>query len=660
MSSEPAYSSRKRKLDETLTLLQLCANQEWQAAMERSVSHPEEALEQQRNGTTPLALACREGAPAECVKTLLEASPEPVRNLIQSRGTPLHEAIVCERNVVSVQSNIVELLLQADEKLPGTSACLLQDVDGHTPLHSLIRRRFQLHLESEDGGWFHMLQLLVKRAPEAVGIPDRSEYEEPPLVMALKANTYVGHEGNGIMFQRIERRIRETVACMLEHYPQAARNTLTGARGHYTPLHSAVFHGRCPDTIHLLLNAEQQGCASSRAALLANTQGELPLHFAAMRGEPPRSIALLANAAPMAVLTRDVTGLTPFHWLWIRFVSTLLALENERGETTVEAVRITSTPDNKYLDFASLERGDFYADLNMIRKLDPPVDFLQMRHTSPELLGEGSNASQWANRSAQVLSSTRQRYKDEEDQRNTVWTRREAVTGLFWTKVVSLLKAAASTMNANCTFQLVHTALSCPSCPPPVAQLICSLFPEELAMRDPSTGKLPLHLAASRSWHTWDWPRPDAEAEQTRTSEPAAAQLLRGESIAVLQTAIEASPPQAARVADGEGRLALHHAIDSFVRACSNSGRSYMVDAHTPPVDNMLQVLGKLVQSHPESLERRDGKTKLYPFLQATAAATEYRSPPSPNGFNVPFPDEMPLSMVYALLRENPSLVGKS
>jgi hypothetical protein len=83
-----------------------------------------------------------------------------------------------------------------------------------------------------------------------------------------------------------------------------------------------------------------------------------------------------------------------------------------------------------------------------------------------------------------------------------------------------------------------------------------------------------------------------------------------------------------------------------------------MVDAHKLPVNSMLQVLQQLVKNYPESLERRDGKTKLYPFLQATAAATEYRSPPSPNGFTVPFPDEMPLSMVYLLLRENPSLLG--
>ena len=50
------------------------------------------------------------------------------------------------------------------------------------------------------------------------------------------------------------------------------------------------------------------------------------MDYSAMRGERPRTVALLAKAAPEAVLKRDASGLTPFHWLWIRFISTLLAL----------------------------------------------------------------------------------------------------------------------------------------------------------------------------------------------------------------------------------------------------------------------------------------------------------------------------------------------
>ena len=40
-----------------------------------------------------------------------------------------------------------------------------------------------------------------------------------------------------------------------------------------------------------------------------------------MRGEPPRTVRLLAEAAPEAITQRDASGLTPMHWLWIRFVT---------------------------------------------------------------------------------------------------------------------------------------------------------------------------------------------------------------------------------------------------------------------------------------------------------------------------------------------------
>jgi ankyrin repeat protein len=101
----------------------------------------------------------------------------------------------------------------------------------------------------------------------------------------------------------------------------------------YTAVHSAVFHGRCCDTIRLLLNVDEvhrkrnydrelyvsnnnndnnKGNNTKMntekimtqvlpATMQANKFGELPLHFAAMRGECTRSIALLSQAAPWEV-----------------------------------------------------------------------------------------------------------------------------------------------------------------------------------------------------------------------------------------------------------------------------------------------------------------------------------------------------------------------
>lgn len=644
---------QRQKRQRMETLVDLCWREEWTEAQQRALTHPEEASVSNNQGATPLALACREGAPSTCIQAILEASPQQLRRLLPSRGTPLHEAIVCEK----VGSDVIQLLLEIDERLQPTQerATLMQDVDGHTPLHLLIRRRSQTHIIwGGDAQCMPLLELLVKSYPAAVGIPDRGEYEEPPLVMALKASLYAGadYESNDWVYPRVERRIHEMVQTMLRHYPQAASRVLTGARGKYTALHSAVFHGRCSDTIQLLLEAEEKTSDSPRAALLANTQGELPLHFAAMRGEPPRSIALLGDASPMAVLKRDASGLTPMHWLWIRYVSTLLSLDDrgDIGGFQLETPVVRNEMALKYNDFCELERGDFDSDLNLIRKIDPPLDFLRMRHIPPELWDCSvvtSNTCMWAQRSVQVLQAIRARFarRNASTSETEEWTRQEAVACLFWAKMVSLLKAAATTFGGSGEFLLVHTAMSAQACPPPIARMASMLFSEELSIRD-SQGRLPLHLAASREWHTWDW--------RTEEGEAASVQLLRREAINLLRTAIEVSPNEAARVADADGRLVLHHAVDTFVRACS---RSCMIPAHESVVVSMLDALKSLLQRYPESLERRDGRSMLYPFLQATSTATECRSPPSPNGYPVPFPEEMPLSIVYLLLRENPALV---
>ena len=440
---------------------------------------------------------------------------------------------------------------------------------------------------------------------------------------------------------------------MLEYYPQAASCVFNGYRGNYTALHSAVFHGRCPETLELLLQAERRSPSDQKAALLANTQGELPLHFCTMRGEPPRSVALLSEAAPEAVLMRDASGLTPLHWLWIRFVSTLLAID-DGGRTNAmtmpflpSAQEDTST---RYNAFASLQQGNFEADLQLMRRIDPSVDFLRMRHIPIEVLGE-ADALEWAERSVGILEHVKRRYETIKDEQQAIgdasiiWTRSEAVSCLFWTKVVSMLSAVSAAGIGEIEFSLVHNAFSTPSCPPPVARIVASLFPDEM-MKPDQNGQLPLHLAASRAWHAWDWPREDG------TSESANALLLRIESASLLRTAMSLSPIEAARHKDKRNYLPLHYAISTFTKACSLSCRS----CRENPIEDMLELISGFVQMNPDSLHERDPKEGLYPFMQATHVATEARNNP-PHGFTVPFPDELPLSIVYALLRENPSLV---
>jgi len=267
-------------------------------------------------------------------------------------------------------------------------ATLMQDIDGNVPLHLLVRQAFYNYLGGLDSFYhsspshlassnndenknnnkkcprdrkehpiFTIAQELIKSSPEAVAIPDCTEFEETPLILALKGSVYANEQFaqqrrrsnsnsdiGGIDYYNatlvVERKIFDLCKVMLQSYPAAASRVM--AQSGYTAVHSAVFHGRCSDTIRLLLNADETNrkriaCNSDTngsdsykmkvlpAAMQANKFGELPLHFATMRGECTRSIALLSQASPWAVLRRDVKiGLTPIHWLWIRFVDTML------------------------------------------------------------------------------------------------------------------------------------------------------------------------------------------------------------------------------------------------------------------------------------------------------------------------------------------------
>jgi hypothetical protein len=125
---------------------------------------------------------------------------------------------------------VIELLLRKDEEMEGERSTLLQDVDGFTPLHLLIRRRFQTHILQEGTNLLQILELLVRSCPDAVIVPDRGEYEEPPIVYAIKANVYapvLGFEDDN----RVERQIYEMVDCMLRYNPAAAGRVFTGFRG---------------------------------------------------------------------------------------------------------------------------------------------------------------------------------------------------------------------------------------------------------------------------------------------------------------------------------------------------------------------------------------------------------------------------------------------
>lgn len=67
----------------------------------------------------------------------------------------------------------------------------------------------------------------------------------------------------------------------------------------------------------------------------------------------------------------------------------------------------------------------------------------------------------------------------------------------------------------------------------------------------------------------------------------------------------------------------------------------------------LMNLVKPIIRCFPGALGRKDGRTGLYPFMQAAAAATEHTST-----ISVYDNDETSItSFVFSLLRENPSLV---
>jgi hypothetical protein len=158
--------------------------------------------------------------------------------------------------------------------------------------------------------------------------------------------------------------------------------------------------------------------------------------------------------------------------------------------------------------------------------------------------------------------------------------------------------------------------------------------------------RLPVHYAAQRKFHAWDWLREDG-LSPAQTIVTAAGDLLRNESLQALRDAIELSPREAMRVADSSNRLVIHHVIGTFIHACCQPARS----SSDGSLEEIIRILHDLVSIYPECLSRRDGVSKLHPFLQSVACATEQAK-------NQMFIDQKnSLNITYVLLRENPAVL---
>lgn len=597
----------------------------------------------------------------------------------------------------------------------------------------------------------------------------------------------------------LEYRIFCLVRIMLDAYPRAACLMISD----YTPLHSAVFHGRCPDTIRILLEAEARFRRSANsnegqeplaaiplnpmlcptlpgpALLCTNTRGELPLHFACMSNQCVRSIRLLVRADPRAALVRDASGRTPLRWLWIRFVDGLLDrfggrdtqghndgpnlafMEQEGGNTPnfpnpgqralgMSQSRMMSTLDSLNGRCYDSEGEDtvssnsmFVFDVGYIsrtRSTDRTVDFLRMRHIPSQFEHIENVAAEHAITVLLKLKylqqrRTRQLAAFESGARSStsnvalpldapLSTKEEFILYAF-EKFTALIHAAliaseAEAQNAildsTCSnrsqvnnetqtnfpdslsrkklwhslpridsskrFFLVHEACrsSRASCPAAVAKICIKLFSDQLFEQD-DDGQLPLHKVASRGL---GWEPPGSDHDTNCVS-------LADETLTLLKLVLSESHTDAPRILDNQKQLPLHCAIDSLVTSLT-MGKKRRATLHAEArvvlqkyrhthVEIAMECLTELLRANAQALLQRDGKSGLYPFMQAAVphgtdnAVVKYtsdlsRSPGVDVGASFHSMDSEiveesddeaecdHVSIIYFLLREDPSVIN--
>ncbi|KAL3816180.1 hypothetical protein ACHAXA_007298 [Cyclostephanos tholiformis] len=592
----------------------------------------------------------------------------------------------------------------------------------------------------------------------------------------------------------LEFRIFCLVRIMLESYPRAACLMISD----YSPLHSAVFHGRCPDTIRLLLDAEARfGCnyhkphasqevqsvsatpetcptLSGPAMLCTNTRGELPIHFACMRNECARTIRLLAEADPRSALVRDASGKTPLRWLWIRFVDSLLDRfggrdtqkenngvdlafrEQEEGHTSnfpspgSSVLGVISQGRTLSLNDAFDGRPSISMSANIdsetmfvfdteylrrIRHVDRTVDFLRMRYVPSGFVAIEYVAAEHAIAVLLKLKYLQQKRNRQIDAYNSsrgsrincllpphvpMSTKEEFILYAF-EKFTSLIRAALiateseersaamdiatrtqsktnvdaeddlseipstkrlwhslNRLESNKRFLLVHEACRSAANPAGVAVICIKLFSDQLFQKD-DDGQLPLHKVACRGL---GW-------EPLGSEISASDAILADETLILLREVLSESHKEAPNVYDRNKQLPLHCAVDSLVtslvmgkerRASQHPEAKVALQKHRHTlVEVAIQCLSELLQANSLALQRRDGKSGLFPFMQAATPHSDctimkYASDLSRRpGFDIGVgyhstesevveeddveAESNHITIIYYLLREDPSVI---
>mmetsp|Transcript_13061 Transcript_13061/g.30780 ORF Transcript_13061/g.30780 Transcript_13061/m.30780 type:complete len:613 (-) Transcript_13061:1593-3431(-) len=283
MTQEVDYENRT-------ILFRLLLKKDWNGAMERAETHPEEAatwiVTKGFNGNLrflPLHKACVLAPPGEVIETLLNSYTDGAKCRDQDGWLPIHCACF-----YGASSQAIKTLLEAHPK-----GSQLKDDEGRLPIHYAC-------LKSASETVVGMLLETFTR-----GAMTKDDEGRLPIHHACSKGAPVG-----------------VVDALLKASPKGAQSKDDQGR---LPLHHACRKASPEPLVRMLLRVY------SRATQIKDDQDKLPIHYACSNGSSPEVVDALLSAFPESINVKSGFGYTP--------LAEATAVNNSKTEPLIDVLK---------------------------------------------------------------------------------------------------------------------------------------------------------------------------------------------------------------------------------------------------------------------------------------------------------------------------------
>jgi hypothetical protein len=627
-------------------LIKLCRARQWDAAFARCMSHPHEAVPQARDKSTTnmdidspvrrerfnhqherggyldigdsaqsattiydvtaLGLVCAAtwtdtDKMATFVQALLNLCPEQVQCSQRMRGhTPLRDAV---RNP-SCTPRVLLLLMEADQRLEGklcNKAAHIHDRDSFEPLDHLI---LGIHATNSPHS-LELLELFMNTVCNNREHGNQCNCPIPvsPLIRLLSLGTSFGlnqiRDNN--MSKESPRLVRllDCARCLIQSNDKLLHTRSRSTQ--CTALHVALRnYGDYFPIIHLLLESDGENFMIKQR----NLYGDLPLHVACSVGVPMNILRLVLQKTVHAV---EKHGDLPHSLVWSTNIAGFTAVDLEwmrhiEGGRGFHETRSFYPLETSGIRWHCSRQDEFYRDL-----LRDAVD--------------------------QVIKSDRAGTETMSNRE-----RAEEPFGFLLDRIMLLIQVAHHGYVLhpveNLSRFLLHAASSLarasgPCLPKPLLDLIYWMDPAAVTTID-FQGRLPIHYSVMPST-----PCEDVALKSTRKDQ------IEAKGYIDWVTFLINEDPRTCTVADKQLRLPLHYALDGCFSGADAWGR-IRTDGEAPEMETpswQQQVIDHLVAAFPDSADRKDPQSCLFPFMQAASNSN------------------VSLDAVFTLLKRSPTLL---